>query len=341
MHKLFQELKALTELNGIVSNEKEVSTFLQKAIQLDAKKDYLGSLVYSCGKGMKVMLSAHIDEVGMMVTQITPDGFIKFQTVGKLSGFNLVNQKFLVTTKTNKLLGVINANPNHFNDKDLNQKNLYLDLGFKSLKDAQTAGISVGDMITPFEPLQPLDESKVFGKALDNRLGVLALKEILNKKLNLNVNLNVAFTVQGEVGIKGAKTTAFMVEPDLAISIEAIPASDTPGGEKTGNQLGMGPQIVFYDSGLIAHHGLRNYVIEIAKMYQIPYQETSIQHDASDAAQISLSKSGAASLVIGIPVRYTHSHTSVADLKDLEYTISLLEKVLASLDDQKITQILY
>src|SRR5690606_2970135 len=150
MSELFNSLKTLTELNGITSNEKEVSAYIQKEIKEEAKKDFLGSLVYTKGSGAKVLLSAHIDEVGMMVNQITPDGFIKFQTVGKLNAATLVNQKVLVTSKTNTFKGVLQSS----NYAAIDLKTLYIELGFKSAKEVMDAGIFVGDMITLYQPLE-------------------------------------------------------------------------------------------------------------------------------------------------------------------------------------------
>src|SRR5690606_4917357 len=337
MSELFNSLKTLSEINGITSNEKEVSTYIQNELKEEAKKDFLGSLVYTKGSGAKVLLTAHIDEVGMMVNQITADGFIKFQTVGKLNVVTLINQKVLVTSKKSKFIGVLQAS--NYAAADL--KSLYIDLGFKSAKEAIEAGISVGDMITLYQPLEKLNGSLVTGKALDNRVAVLVLLELLKKKIKTHVEASFAFTTQGEVGLKGSKTTSFMVEPDLGINIEALPASDLPGLDKTGNQLGMGPQIVFYDAGLIAHHGLRNYILDLAREKNIPFQETFIQNETTDAANIALSKRGAASITIGIPVRYNASNNQVADLTDLENTINLLEAIITSLTDEKVKEILY
>lgn len=344
--KLVNLLKELTHLDGIPSNEKEVSNYIKTKLTKDYVQDGLGSLIYKVGKGPKVMLAAHMDEIGLIVTKITKEGFIKFQTVGGFMTQNMVHQQWTITTSKGKIRAISATKPlfelsAEQRGKSVPMSDLYLDAGFKSDVEAYEAGVMVGSMVTPYTEFQLIGQSKVFGKALDDRAGVAVLMEILTEASdNLNVELNAAFTVQEEVGLKGAKTTAYMVEPDLAISLDVGDGYDVPGGNKDGNELGKGPQIHIYDGGLIAHHGLRNYVIQIAKENNIPYQESYATSGTTDAAQMHVAKTGAASLYIGIPARNMHSHTTVVDINDLENTILLVSKLLNSLNQDKVNEIL-
>ncbi len=338
-------LKSLTNLDGIASNEKEVSDFITSKLGATPKKDGLGSLIYKKGNGPKVLISAHIDEIGFMVTQITKDGFLKFQTVGNFFPQQILSQVFVVTTQKGKIQAVMSYKPLHTlsaeaKSKSLDIKDMFLDAGFKTDQEAILAGVRIGDMVTPQNQFNHLQNNKVAAKGLDNRLGVAAVMDLFNQIDELNIELNVAFTVQKEFGLKGARTTAYIVEPDIAISIDAADASDLIGGEKPLNQLGKGPLIYIYDNGLIAHPNLRNFVIEVAKKNHINYQESYMIHDQSEAAIQQLSKSGAASLSIGIPVRNKSSHQGIVDIEDIHQTVLLLKAILKELNVAVISNIL-
>lgn len=338
-------LKILTNLDGIASNEKEVSDFILSKLDVTPKKDGLGSLIYTKGNGPKVLISAHIDEIGLMITQITKDGFLKFQTVGNFFPQQMLSQVFVLTTQKGKIQTVMSYKPIHTlsleaKSKSVEIKDMFLDAGFKSDQEAILAGVRIGDMVTPQNQFNSFQNNKVAAKGLDNRVGVAAVMELFNQVEELNTELNVAFTVQKEFGQKGARTTAFMVEPDIVISVDAADASDLIGGEKPLNQLGNGPLIYIYDNGLIAHPKLRNFVIEVAKKYHINYQESFMMHDQSEAAVQQLSKYGAAGLSIGIPVRNKSSHQGIVDIEDIHQTVLLLKAVLKELNNEVISNIL-
>ncbi|VEU82526.1 Putative aminopeptidase ysdC [Acholeplasma hippikon] len=339
-------LKDLTTLNGIPSNEKEVSTYIQSKLTGEYVKDNLGSVIYKKGKGPKVLISAHMDEIGLIVTKITKEGFIKFQTVGGFTSLNMLHQQWTISTKNGPIRAISATRPLLTMSPDQKSKavsvtDLYLDAGFTSDEEALKAGVHVGAMVTPYTEFQVLNQNRVLAKALDNRAGVAVVMELFEKINKLSNEFYAAFTVQEEVGIKGAKTSAYMVEPDIAIAVDCGAGFDVPGGDKEGNELGKGPQIYVYDAGLIAHHGLRNFVIEIARKNNIPFQESYMTFGNTDASQMHVAKNGAASLFIGIPARNIHSHTSIVDLRDLENTVKLLTKVLEALNEKSVNEILY
>lgn len=338
-------LKELTQLNGIPSNEKEVSNYITSKLTDDYIKDNLGSVIYKKGHGPKVLVSAHMDEIGLIITKITKDGFMKFQTVGAFNSHNMLNQQWTITTKNGPVRAITASKPllgmtPEQKSKALAITDLFLDAGFSSQEEAMSAGVHVGAMVTPYTEFLVMNNNKVMTKALDDRAGVAVLMDVFSKVNNLKNEFNAAFTVQEEVGIKGAKTAAFIVEPDIAIALDTGAGFDVPGGDSEGNKLGHGPQIYVYDAGLIAHHGLRNFVIEIAKENNIPYQESYMTFGQTDASQMHVAKNGAASLFIGIPTRNIHSHTSVVDMNDLENTALLLTKVLEALNEKTVKQLL-
>lgn len=351
MNKRFELLKSLTSLNGMPTQEKAVTKFIEKELASFADEifyDGLGSLIAKKGQhGPKIMLTAHVDEVGFMVTSITNDGFVKIHPIGGWFPQVLLSQLWQITTDQGQVLAVTGSKPlstlpQADRLKAIETNQLFLDVGAKSKEEALNLGIKTGQMVTPDSDLKALGPNGfIAGKALDNRLSVAALIEIFKNFKPNNNQLYAAFTTQEEVGIKGAKTTSFMVRPDLAISLDTGVASDTPGSEKEGNQLGMGPQLYFYDSGLIGHHDLRHFVKDLAENDKIPYQESYLNHGTTDGSMLQLSGEGAATISIGIPVRYTHSHLAVAHLDDLEYVIKLLTELLKVLDEKTVHKILF
>ncbi len=351
MSRRFELLKKLTGLNGIPTQEKAVTRFVASELETGADEityDGLGSLIARKGNnGPKIMIAAHVDEIGFMVTQITNDGFIKFNPIGSWFPQVLLAKMWQISTDKGIVLGVTGSKPLSSipaadRSKVIETNHLFLDVGVKSKQEALDLGIKTGQMITPYNELTSLGTSEVVtGKALDNRLGVTALIEIFKQFKPANNQLFAAFTTQEEVGIKGAKTTSFMVRPDIAISLDAGIASDTPGSDKDGNQLGMGPQIFFYDSGLIGHQALRNFIKDFATKNQLPFQETYQNHGTTDGAMMQLSGDGAATVAIGIPLRYSHTHQAVANLSDLDQTIKLLSELLKELDEKTVKEIIY
>lgn len=343
---MIKDIKELTQLNGIPSKEKKVIDYLVNKLGQPDLKDNLGSIDYKKGHGKRVMLAAHTDEVGMIVKSITQDGFIKFQPVGAIYQENILGHMFNITTKSLKVYPALMAHKPLMlrsvdeKEKTLPMKDFFLDAGFKSKEEVLKAGIQIGDMITPIGDLVELANDKIASKALDDRIGVYILKEVYKNIEKINCELHTAFTVSEEFGLKGAKTISYLVEPDLAIAVDVGAGFDVPGGDKEGNTLGAGPQIYAYDAGLIAHQGLRHYVLNIAKENNIPYQESVMNFGRTDAAMMSLSKAGAPSLFIGIPTRYIHSNYAVIDKNDVLNTIQLLIKFVESLDEEKINQII-
>ena len=346
MKKEYVLLKKLSEVAGVPGNEKQVSKLITEEIKGVCEEltyDNLGSIIGKVGqKGPKVMIAGHMDEVGFFVTQITKDGFVKFQTLG-----GWFSQVWEIHTKKGVVLAVTGVKPPHIIPADkrnvaIDIATMYLDLGVSSKEEAEKLGVEPGNMVVPHMEFKVLGNDKyLLGKAWDNRIGSAVVIEVL-KRLNSNDTNQLfgTFTVQEEVGLRGAKTSSYVVAPEIAIAVDTGLANDVPGGDSAEQALGKGPQILLYDGGLVPHQALREFVINVAKEEKIPYQEAFIVGGRTDAGHMHLAHKGAASLSIGIPTRYMHSHTSIIHYDDYENTIKLMLAVIKRLDQKVVDKIL-
>ncbi|MDW3617754.1 MAG: M42 family metallopeptidase [Candidatus Phytoplasma pruni] len=352
MSDLLQKMKDLTMLNGISGQEKAVNQYIKNNVEGQVDKieyDNLGSLLaYKGDKGPKIVLAGHVDEVGLMVSEITKEGFVKFQTIGGWVSKVMLAQTWQINTKKGVLFAVTGAKPPHSlasseRYKTPEMSSLFLDLGVQNKEEAEELGVRVGDMVTPYTEFRTLGNSNfLLAKAIDNRAGVLSVMEVL-KTLKNNPNQCVgAFTVQEEVGLRGAKTSTNKVKPQIAIAVDVGVSDDVPGDKNVSKKvLGQGPQLSFFDQGLIAHKGLRDYIMKIAQENKIPFQEPLPSGGTTDAASMHTQNEGAASVVISIPTRYIHSHASIIHKEDIENTIKLLVLLVQKLDDKKVKEILF
>ncbi|HKL95345.1 MAG TPA: M42 family metallopeptidase [Haploplasma sp.] len=346
-------LKQLSEVNGVPGNEYLVKNLIEKEIKPlvnEIKKDNIGSLIGVLGnKGPNIMIGGHMDEVGLMVKSITKEGFIKFQTLGGWYSQVMLAQEWQITTDKGIVIGVTGSKPPHIIPLEQRKNaasidDMFLDVGVNSKEEAEALGIEVGNMITPLQEFKELgNKNYLLGKAWDNRIGSAVVIEVLRnlKDEKLNNQLFGTFTVQEEVGLRGAKTTSHMVAPQIAFAIDTGLGNDVPGSVSEEQTLGNGPQILLFDGGLIAHRGLRKFVIEVAKELEIPYQEGVINGGRTDAGEMHLAHHGAAALSICIPTRYMHSHTSIIHYEDYKNTVKLMTEVIKRLDEKTVNEILF
>lgn len=352
MSNWLENLKKLTMLSGVPGQEKKVNNYIKSQIKDLVDKieyDNLGSMnAYKGTKGPKVMLAGHVDEIGLMVTEITKEGFVKFQTLGGWITSVMLAQLWQIHTNKGIVYAVTGAKPPHSLSAAERMKNpelnsLFLDLGVESKEETEKLGVRIGDMITPYTEFRVMGNPNfLLAKALDNRVGVLVVMEVLAALKNNPNQFIGSFTAQEEVGLRGARTSANKVQPSIAIAVDTGISDDTPGDKnETTKVLGKGPQISCYDSGLIAHKDLREFVLQIANEYKIPYQEPKPTGGQTDASIMHLQNNGAASIVISVPTRYIHSHTSVIHKEDINNTIKLLLLLIQKLDEQKVQEILF
>lgn len=351
MKSLIKQLQVLSELNGAPAHERHVAHYLyeqSKPYADEVFKDNLGSVIARKGtQGPKIMIAGHMDEVGLLVTKITSEGFIKFQTLGGWFSQVMLAQSWQIVTSKGIVYGVTGVKPPHLipladRSKAIEIKSMYIDIGVKSKQEAEKLGVKIGDYIVPDTQFRVLGDGKhLVGKAWDNRSGSAVVLEVLKALKGHPNTVFGAYTVQEEVGLRGAKTATYKVTPDIAIAIDTGVGNDVPGGEKEEQTLGAGPQIVVYDAGLIAHKELRDFTIDLAKKNDIPYQESYVERGQTDAGAMHIAHQGAASIAICIPTRYMHSHISMIHIDDVLNTIKLVTKLIEALNQKTVDTLIY
>ena len=348
-------LKDLSMLRGIPGQEKEVRDYMKEAMEPHAESidtDNLGSVIAKkTGKegGPKIMVAGHMDEVGFMVSKITDEGYVKFIPAGGWWSQVMLAQQMEITLASGKRVrGVIGAKAPHILTEEERKKpvkidDMYLDIGVKDKEEAKNLGIRTGDMITPYiESIEMANPDYLLGKAWDNRVGCAAAVETLDNLKDTN-HPNIYFgvgTVQEEVGLRGATTSTYHVNPDIGIAVDTTICYDFPGGDKE-TELGKGVGIMVADSSMVGHKGMRDFVIKAAEDNDIPYQLTHLKRGGTDGGKIHLSRSGVPSIALALPVRYLHSHTSIVHAKDYENLLKLLKVLLETLDEDAVRRITY
>ncbi|MFD2444696.1 M42 family metallopeptidase [Bacillus sp. CGMCC 1.16607] len=340
--------KELTEVAGVVGDEKQARQVMEKYIEPYADEityDNLGSLIaVKTGNesGPKVMITSHLDEVGFLVSDITEDGFLKFMPLGGWWSQVMLAQRVNIVTENGEITGVIGSKPPHIlSDAERNKvveiKDMFIDIGATSKAEALEFGVQLGDTIAPICPFTVMKNPKhLMAKAWDNRLGCAIVIEVL-KRLKGQSHENIVYgvgAVQEEVGLRGAKTAAHLINPDISIAIDVGVAGDVPGVQayQARGKIGHGPQIVLFDKTMVPHKELRNLVIETAKELNIPYQFDAMSGGGTDAGSTHLSGNGVPSLAILIPTRYIHSHASIIHEDDFEHTVQLFVELVKKLD---------
>ncbi|WP_026907519.1 M42 family metallopeptidase [Paucisalibacillus globulus] len=342
--KLF---KTLTELQGAPGNEHPVRAFMKGELEKysdEIIQDNLGGIFgVKKGSGPRVMVAGHMDEVGFMVTQITKQGLIRFQTLGGWWSQVLLAQRVQVMTDNGPIIGVISSIPPHNlteeqRNKPMDIKNMLIDIGADDKEDAEKIGIKPGQTIVPVCEFTPMANSKkILAKAWDNRYGcglsIELLKELQNE--TLPNQLFSGATVQEEVGLRGAKVAANMINPDIFYALDASPANDMTGGENEFGHLGKGALLRIFDRSMITHHGMRDFVLDTAESHNIPYQYF-ISQGGTDAGSVHLSGNGVPSAVIGICSRYIHTSSSIIHVDDYAAAKELLVKLVKSTDQNAV-----
>ncbi len=342
-------LKDLVDAHGAPGFEGNVAGVM-KAHLKDVgpiTRDRLGSFI--CEKrgtsdSPRVMLAGHLDEVGFMVKSITKEGFIKFLPLGGWWGHVVLAQRLVIKTRKGDVLGVVGSKPPHeLRDEErkkvLEIREMYIDVGATSDWDVRKRlDIRPGDAIIPESSFAVMANPNVYlAKAWDNRIGCAMAAETaraLKGVAHPNTVYAVA-TVQEEVGLRGAQTSAFKVQPDVAIALDVGIAHDTPGTEGD-EKLGGGPLIVVYDATSIPNRALLDLVVDTAKRLRIPLQFESVERGGTDAGRIHVTGQGVPTLSMGVPARYIHSHVSMIDRRDFDATVKLLAAVVKRLDKKTV-----
>ncbi len=330
-------LKELTELNAVSGNENAVRNFIkEKAAPLCDKVevDRLGSVI--CWKYAKeenaktVMLSAHMDEVGFMVQWVKDDGIIRYMEIGDVNPKVCVSKRVCIGDK--KVPAVIGCKAVHLQERDertraLKHEQLYMDIGAKDKADASKK-VKIGDYIAFESEYMEFGKDKIKAKALDSRIGCDALLELMQDTYPCKVAF--VFNVQTELGLRGAKGTAFAVQPDVALVLETAEANDVAGAEahEEVTALGKGVGVAFMDKTAIANPQLFTRMTALAEEKNIPWQFVKGAVHETDTGAIQRARGGCAAVTLSVPVRYRHSPVCVCDKNDIASEVALVKAFL-------------
>ncbi len=333
---LNETLGSLSNACGVTGRESEVSELMIRLMTPYADQIVVDKLenVIAIKKGKsdapKIMLAAHMDEVGLMVKTITKDGFLQFAKMGGIDDRILPAQKVTVFSRQGTFPGIIGSKPPHIQKEEERKKvtafdELFIDIGAESKEDATALGVAVGDPVGFDIKYVPLGRDVVTGKAFDNRAGCATMVEALKLMEKTDYTICAVGTVQEEVGLRGAATAAFGVDPELAIALDVTIAGDVPGVREydTSVKMGKGPSLTISDSGLITHPKVLRWLLETAEEEKIPFQLETGLLGSTDAARISLTRQGIPCGNISIPTRYIHSPVGMLCLKDIENSAKL------------------
>ena len=342
-------LETFSQAHGTSGHEDAVRRcFLSELKGRKASFDGLGSaaLAPKSTKGPKVVLTAHMDEIGFLVQSITHDGFLRLVPIGGWPDGVLAAQRLRILCRSTgrELSGIVAAMPPHQGGAQaLTVDRVFVDIGARSLEGALRAGVRLGDPVVPDGPFTPLAEAGLFaGKAFDNRAGmaalVLATRELDTANAKLPCALHAVATVQEEVGCRGAVTAARLVNPDVVIVLEGPPADDVPGLNHAESQgrLGGGVQIRAYDPTAIMSPRLVDLAVAVAQESNIPHQVTVRRSGGTDARAFQSHGLGVPSIVLGVPSRYIHTHHAVLDLADLLACTDLAKALVRRLDAKTV-----
>ena len=333
---LNENLEKLSNACGVTGNENSV-----REIMITLLKPYVDEIivdrlenVIAVKKGKpgapKIMLAAHMDEVGLMIKTITKEGFLQFTKIGGIDDRILPAQKVVVYTKKGAYPGIVGSKPPHIQKEEDRRKllafdELFIDVGAESKEAAVKMGISIGDPVAFDVKYVALNKDVVMGKAFDNRAGCIAMVETMKLLGQTDCTVYAVGTVQEEVGLRGAATAAFGVDPDVALALDVTVAGDVPGVREydTSVKTGKGPALSISDSGLISHPKVLRWLLDTAEEEKIAIQLESGLMGSTDAARISITRQGVPCGTISIPTRYIHSPAAVLNLTDIENSAKL------------------
>jgi len=328
-------LADLTDAHGVSGFEDEVSRVMVDHLKAadEITYDKLGSVI-ARKKGSsdkpKIMIAGHLDEIGFRWGHVA------------------LAQRVIIKTSKGDVIGVIGSKPPHLLKDDERKKvleldDMYIDVGITEKTNIKKLGIRPGDPIVPDAKFTAMHDPKVYlNKAFDNRIGVAAAVEVINK-LNGKKHPNTVYgvgTVQEEVGLRGAGTAAYAVDPDVAFVADVSLAADGPGAEKhQAAKLGSGPSITILDGSMIPHRKLRDLVIDTAEEEKIPYHLAALGRGGTDGGRIHISRAGVPCIYMGVATRYIHSHTSIIHRNDFDNLVKLLIAVIKRLDSKTVAKL--
>jgi endoglucanase len=367
--KALEFFRNLTESFGPSGFEREPVSIVKSYVQPFAdeiRSDRLGSLHFSAkGKSEHpvIILPGHVDEVGFIVSGLNSHGFLTFNTIGGWFDQVLLGQRVRIRTSRGIVLGVIAAKPPHIlppeeRAKVVTKDKMFIDIGCSNEREAREMGVRIGDPVVPDSAFSTIEKS-VFrrpegggeekaagksilacGKAFDDRVGAFIAAEVVRRLTEGRVEhpntVIGAATVQEEVGLRGARTSAHLAQPDVCITLEVDIAGDVPGIEahEAPTKMGLGPAVMTYDASMIPNQGLKELLIRTAEECRIPFQLSQMKGGGTDGGAIHMANAGCPSVVLTVPTRHIHSHVGILSLEDVDNAVTLVTEVVKRLDSR-------
>jgi putative aminopeptidase FrvX len=320
-------IQKLTETYGPSGHEEPIREVIRAEVELLADEihvDVLGNLIAvkkGQGGGKKIMLSAHMDEIGVIISYVDEKGFLRIQPIGGLDLATLAGGRIQFADGA---MGVLAPEKRDEYRKEPDLSKLFVDVGATSRSEAEGRLGQAAVFLRPFANLG----RRIVAKAFDDRIGCAVLIEVLRRLEETPHEVYFVFSVQEEVGLRGARTSAYGLEPEVGIAVDITASADTPEAPKMAMKLGAGPCIKVMDSGMLAHPGVKQLLIETAEANGIPYQLEVLQRGSTDAAAIQLARGGVAAGCVSLACRYYHTPSEMLDMEDVENTVALLLAVL-------------
>jgi tetrahedral aminopeptidase len=323
-------IKKLVETYGPSGFEDGIRDMIRAEIEGHADEvwvDQMGNLVArkgnkQDGKGLKVMIAAHMDEIGLMVTHITEKGFLRFTNIGGLRPHNLMGSRVQFADGT---IGVIYSEKLEEASKIHPVNKHYIDVGATSREDCPIEVGSAAGFVRPFLAAG----NRLIAKSMDDRIGCVIGIEAMKRLAGTPHEVYFVFSVQEEVGTRGAQAAANALDPDVGIALDVTGTGDTPEAATMSVVLGDGPAIKVKDSGMISHSGLVRLMRRRAEEAGIPFQMEVLEGGSTDARAVQIAGSGSAAGCISIPCRYVHSQSETVDANDVENSVKLLVEILS------------
>jgi putative aminopeptidase FrvX len=326
-------IRRLVETYGPSGVEEQVRAAIRAeleplALAEEPRVDALGNLIVrkqgvQGGEGKRIILAAHMDEIGVMVTYVDEKGFARFTRIGGVRPITCVGARVAFADGTVGVIGLESKDRKASEAPKFEQ--LYIDLGATSRDDCP---VNVGDSAVFVRPFVCLEGARLVAKAMDDRIGCAILIETLRRLEQTPHDVYFVFTVQEEVGVRGARTSAYGIDPDMAIAVDITLTGDTPESHPMAVELGKGPAVKVQDRGMIAHPAVRDMMVQRAKKAGIPYQLEILERGSTDASAMQLVRAGVPSGCLSIPCRYAHTPSEMVDEGDVENSVRLLLEIL-------------
>ena len=349
-------LEELTNAYGPSGFEGPVRDIMRRELEPlsdHVEVDGIGSLIArkdGTGDSPRIMIAAHMDEVGLMVKRVTDGGYVKFQALGGWLDSALVGQRFVILTSKGPIQSITGMKTIHVMTPEarsagFKRDGMFLDVGAADKEDAVSRlGIRPGDPIAPDSKFEALNGSDyLLGKAWDDRVGLAIMIEVMRsiQESPIQGTLFAVSTVQEEVGLRGAKTSSFLVNPDIGINIESGVAADYPGitQDEAQERLGNGPGIFLHDTTMLPNLKLRDLVIDVSEENNIPLQFEVLAGYGEDGAEMQRAFGGAPVVNISVPVRYLHTHNGIIHRRDIDQAAQLVAKLVQRLDHDTVDRI--